>query len=199
MDCFEGGGLAPHQAVLDVATALTTSNVTEAVALAEKHGASYVFIALDDAVKAWMFFNVSGLDPAEYVVDGVFTEAGEQSLIYRLLYGDPASFELVYGDEAAKVYKVPELSEVLSQEVSEEAFPVYPGSMEQAVPAELKTNLGIVEGLNCVSYAVDAGFDAVVEWFKSNMEDWSLEDESFFTPGDQPSVTVALQFYRRGR
>jgi len=99
-----------HERILDVATALTTSNFTEMSQIMEKYGVTHILVCSDDLLKAcWMYWTV-GLEPTDYVVSqdssSEFTDAGMQTMIAKLLENRDTGFTLIYEDAEIKIYRV---------------------------------------------------------------------------------------------
>lgn len=100
----------PHERIVDVATALTTSNLTEMLQILEKYNVTHIMVCTDDLGKAAWFYRIAGLNETEFISrqhpDQIFTDAGKQTMIARLLENRDAGFTLIYEDEEIKVYKV---------------------------------------------------------------------------------------------
>ena len=105
----------PNQSLLDVATALFTTNVTLSQSLTSKYGASYVLVTTEDGgEKAPYILQFLGLRSTDYVTpSGVtfnaadWTSLGQQTVIYKLLAGqDVAGLTQVYSDAYVKIFKV---------------------------------------------------------------------------------------------
>jgi len=96
----------PHERVVDVATALSTTDPNETLQIMQKYGASYILIQKDDSMKASWIFWAAGLDPTEYMERGNFNEKGKNTMIVRFLENRNADFILVYQDEETKVYEI---------------------------------------------------------------------------------------------
>ena len=110
---FQPAEFSDHTTTVEVAEALVTSNETETVEIMEKYGADYIYISDTDQVKCWWFFNVSGREPSQYIAKRTdeevsFTDEGEASMIYKLLFNEESlsNFTLVYEDEYVKIYKL---------------------------------------------------------------------------------------------
>ena len=99
----------PHERVRDVATALTTSNSSEMLQIMEKYNATHIVMCTDDLMKAPWMYRIAGLDETEYMVlqgtSTEFTEAGEETMIAKLLENRDVDFALIYEDEEIKVYQ----------------------------------------------------------------------------------------------
>lgn len=100
----------PHARIVDVATALTTSNLTEMFEIVEKYDVTHVMVCSDDLGKVVWFYRIAGLNETDYVSgfehDQVFTEEGKQTMIAKLLENRDTGFTLIYEDEEIKVYEV---------------------------------------------------------------------------------------------
>jgi len=99
-----------YERILDVATALTTSNFAEMSQIVEKYGVTHILVGSDDLSKApWMFWTV-GLEHTDYVAQQdsslEFTDAGMQTMIAKLLENRDTGFTLIYEDAEIKVYEV---------------------------------------------------------------------------------------------
>ena len=75
--------------------------------------------------------------------------------------------------------------------------PVYPGASEFSIPSEMKSGFGIPADAACEGYTTSADAEDVMDWYKEQMGDWTLEDEISVSPSDQPGVTVHIQYYRK--
>ncbi len=102
----------PNEKLVDVAKALATSNLTETLQIMEKYGATYIAIYKDDGPlvgKAYWIYKVAGLEPTVYITPqnstSVFTTAGMETMIARLLENRDTGFTLAYEDTAVKIYK----------------------------------------------------------------------------------------------
>ncbi len=100
----------PNEKLVDVATALTTSNITETQQIMEKYNATHIVVYKDDLLKANWMYTIAGLDPMNYLVQQqnsswALNEAGKQTMIARLLDNRDTGFTLVYQDTVMKVYK----------------------------------------------------------------------------------------------
>jgi len=101
----------PHERILDVATALTTTSFTKMLQIIEKYDVTHILVCTDDLIKATWFFRIAGLEWADYLVSQnstwEFTDAGMQTMIAKLLDKRAAGrFTLTYEDNEIKVYKV---------------------------------------------------------------------------------------------
>jgi asparagine N-glycosylation enzyme membrane subunit Stt3 len=98
--------------IVDVATALTTSNQSETVQIMQKYNAAYLLVCKDDGVKAVWFYRIAGLNNTDYISsDGstfTFTDLGSKTMIARLLENRDTGLTLVYEDTQVKIYKLPE-------------------------------------------------------------------------------------------
>lgn len=99
----------PHEKILDVATALATSNSAETLQIMEKYDATYIVVCADDLIKASWIYRIAGLEPTDYLVpqdsNPEFTDAGTQTMIAKLLENRDTGFTLIYEDAEIKVYK----------------------------------------------------------------------------------------------
>lgn len=100
----------PHERVVDVATALTTSNFTEISRTIEKYGVTHILICADDILKAAWFYRIAGLEWTDYLVSQdsgfEFTETGLQTIIAKLMENRDTGFTLIYEDAEIKIYRV---------------------------------------------------------------------------------------------
>lgn len=76
-------------------------------------------------------------------------------------------------------------------------IPRYPGATEFSVPSELKTLLAIPDSVTCEGYMVDAGVEDVTDWYKNQMDDWTLEREDTTSPPDMPEMIIYIQHYKK--
>ena len=111
--------LDPHEKIVDVGKALTTTNVSETAAIMEKYGATYLLVTTEDGKgKPYWIFHFAGLDfYADYwnttwqATDlpfdpNQYNETGKETVIYKVLtHADLPGFTLVYSDENVKIYK----------------------------------------------------------------------------------------------
>ncbi len=104
-----------EQALTEVGTALFTTNETLAHSIADKYGASYLLITVEDGgSKAPYILQYLGLRPGDYITSNstsfssvAWTTLGQQTLIYRLSAGESVSgFAQVYSDTNVKVFSV---------------------------------------------------------------------------------------------
>jgi hypothetical protein len=107
--------LDPDQSLLDVGTALFSTNATLSHSIAAKYGAGYLLITAEDGgEKAPYILSYLGLKPADYIASNsttfsstAWTTLGQQTVIYRLLAGqDVQGFTLVHTDSYVRVYSV---------------------------------------------------------------------------------------------
>ena len=100
----------PHEKILDVATALATSDFTETSRILDKYNVTHVLVSSDDLIKAYWFFKIAGMNPTDYLLhqdsSWTFTEAGKQTMISKLLENRDTGFTLIYEDQEIKVYKL---------------------------------------------------------------------------------------------
>ena len=104
-----------NQSLVDVATALFTTNASLTKSIVTKYGANYIFITTEDGgTKAPYILQLLGLNPADYLTPSGttfesrdWTSLGQQTMIYRLLSGQSVSgFNLVYSDTYVKIFGV---------------------------------------------------------------------------------------------
>jgi asparagine N-glycosylation enzyme membrane subunit Stt3 len=98
----------PNDRILDVATALTTTNESQTLQIMEKNNATYLMVHKNDAIKAIWMLRIAGLNETDYVNSGSFTDQGSNTMIARLLDNRDTGLTLVYNDEIMKIYKVPD-------------------------------------------------------------------------------------------
>lgn len=96
----------PHERIVDVATAFSTTDPSQTLRIMQKYGASYILVQKDDLMKASWIFWAAGLDPTEYIEKGDFNEKGKNTMIIRFLEDRNTGFVLVYHDQETKVYKI---------------------------------------------------------------------------------------------
>jgi len=98
----------PHEKILDVAAALTTSNFTVISGIMEKYCVTHILVCPDDLYKAGWMYRIAGLEPTDYIVSldpGLeFTDTGMQTMIARLLGNRDTGFTLIHEDAEIKVY-----------------------------------------------------------------------------------------------
>jgi hypothetical protein len=107
-----------NQSIVDVATALATSNENVTKSMMEKYGATYLLIPGEDAMKATWFYNFAGLNSTDYFaahseasfwsfVPEDFTDIGKQTMVYRLgTNTDLSMFTQVYSDADVRIFKL---------------------------------------------------------------------------------------------
>jgi len=109
------GEFDSNKSLIDVGTALFTTNVTLSQSIISKYGANYVFITTEDGgQKAPYILQLLGLNSSNYLTpSGVtfnpkdWTSLGQQTVLYRLLDGqDVTGFSLAYSDSYVKIYSV---------------------------------------------------------------------------------------------
>lgn len=100
----------PHLRIVDVATALTTSNLTEMLQILDKYDVTHIMVCSDDLGKVVWFYRIAGMEESEYVSthdpDQIFTDAGMETMIAKLLENRDTDFTLIHEDQEIKVYKV---------------------------------------------------------------------------------------------
>ena len=101
----------PNEKIVDVASALTTTNQSETVQIMEKYNATYIMIGKNDLVKSVWFFKAAGLNYTDYLVNQgyslSFTDLGNNTMIARLLDDrNTGPFTLAYQDQQMKIYKL---------------------------------------------------------------------------------------------
>lgn len=110
----------PHEKILDVAYALTTTNENITKEIMEKYDAKYLLITTEDGGgKAPWIFHFAGLNYTNYYrptfdfEGGLvfrskdYTELGKQTMIFKLLTNTNMQFfNIVYSDENVKIFKV---------------------------------------------------------------------------------------------
>ena len=73
-------------------------------------------------------------------------------------------------------------------------LPIYPGSQEWEIPAVYKAK--IPAGIDFAAYTVsDASVQDIVNWYKGQMTDWTLESEK---PMPVVGMTIHMLTYRKG-
>jgi hypothetical protein len=104
-----------EQSLIDVGTALFTTNATLAHSIAAKYGANYFLITVaDGGEKAPYILTYLGLKPSDYMVSnstffsaGSWTSLGQQTVVYKLSDGQTVrGFTQVYSDEFVKIFSV---------------------------------------------------------------------------------------------
>jgi hypothetical protein len=104
-----------EQSLTEVGNALFATNATLTRSIAEKYGAGYMLITVEDGgSKAPYILQYLGLRPSDYLVSNstIFTAAnwttlGQQTLVYRLLDGQSVpGFAQVYSDDYVRVFSV---------------------------------------------------------------------------------------------
>lgn len=98
----------PYNKILDVATALTTTNQSQTIQIMENYGATYLLVHKDDLVKCVWFYRIADLNETNYITNQTFTELGNTTMIARLLDNRDTGLTLAYQDETVKIYKLPD-------------------------------------------------------------------------------------------
>ena len=76
--------------------------------------------------------------------------------------------------------------------------PHYPDATPSAVPDDVKTAFGIPAAAACQGYTTSASPEDVADWYRQQMNSWSLVDAESFAPPDRPGTMVYTQRYRQG-
>jgi hypothetical protein len=109
------GELDSNQSLVDVGTALFTTNATLSRSIVSKYGAGYVFITTEDGgEKAPYILKLLGINSTTYLTPSGttfnpkdWTNLGQETVIYRLLSGASMSgFSLVYSDSYVRIFSV---------------------------------------------------------------------------------------------
>ena len=105
----------PEQSLMDVGTALFTTNATLSHSIATKYGVGYLLITVEDGgSKAPYILQYLGLKPSDYITSNstafsspAWTALGQQTTIYRLSMGESVpGFTQVYSDGNVRIFKV---------------------------------------------------------------------------------------------
>ena len=106
----EAQELEPHEKIVDVATALSTDNVTEMQRILDKYGVTHILVCPDDIMKAGWIFKSAGLEPTDYLdienSNQDFSEAGLQTMLAKLLKNEDVNYPLIYEDEEMNIFIV---------------------------------------------------------------------------------------------
>jgi hypothetical protein len=110
--------LDPHEMIMDVAKALTTTNESETMAILKKYGATYLLVTVEDGVgKANWIFHFADLNFADYMNESwqgsdlpfdpnLYNERGKETVIYKLLTQIQIKWlTQIYADENVRIYK----------------------------------------------------------------------------------------------
>ena len=109
------GELDSNQSLVDVGSALFTTNATLSRSIVSKYGAGYVLITTEDGgEKAPYVLKLLGINSTTYLTpSGItfnpkdWTNLGQETVIYRLLSGASVSgFSLVYSDNYVRIFSV---------------------------------------------------------------------------------------------
>jgi len=79
-------------------------------------------------------------------------------------------------------------------------LPLYSGSTSWEIPAELAENLLVFgEGVETAAYSVEnVSVQDLVDWYKDQMTDWTLENETVGTPpGAPPEVVMGMLMFSK--
>jgi hypothetical protein len=80
------------------------------------------------------------------------------------------------------------------------SLPVYSGSQSWEIPTELAENMpGFGEGLETAAYRIEnVSVQSLVDWYKGQMTDWTLENETVGTPPDAPpEITMGMILFTK--
>jgi len=105
--------LDPHERIVDVAKALTSTDPGVTKSIMKKYGANYVFVAsgvFGDEEKAKWILYAAGVDlnsMSKYWQNGKLVDKGRETVLYRMLNKmDVQGFKLIYSDENSRIYEV---------------------------------------------------------------------------------------------
>jgi len=117
-DASEFKELDPHEMIVDVAKALTTTDENETLETMSKYGATYILVTAEDGKgKPYWIFHFAGLNftnymntswrPTDLAFDpNQYNELGKETVIYRILVNaEIQGLTQVYNDENARVNK----------------------------------------------------------------------------------------------
>lgn len=101
----------PHEIIQDVATALTAEKPEDAVKVARKYDAEYLYIPKRSIYLLPIILQVSGKDVKEYIEKKEkgwgLKEKGKGLLMVRILKGEDISgFRKVYEDDSCLIYRI---------------------------------------------------------------------------------------------
>ena len=113
--------LEPHEKIVDVTKALTTTDENETISIMNKYNATHILVTVvDGAGKATWIFRFAGHNitdymdtswyytgPWSYTFDpNMYNELGEKTTIYKILTNaEIAGLTQVYSDENVRIYK----------------------------------------------------------------------------------------------
>ncbi len=117
-DASEFKELDPHEVIVDVAKALTTTNENETLETMSEYGATYILVTAEDGTgKPYWIFHFAGLNFTNYVNTSwqpsslafdpnQYNELGKETVIYRILVNaEIQGLTRVYSDENVRIYK----------------------------------------------------------------------------------------------
>jgi len=108
----------PHEKLVDVTTALTTTDSNEVISIMNIYRAEYILLTVDDGgIMAFWIFRYAGLDLSNYVktdesMEHVFNpnqynELGTETVMYKILnFESIEGFTQVYRDDSVIIYKL---------------------------------------------------------------------------------------------
>ena len=117
----------PHERIVDVATAFSTTDSNEALRIMQKYGASYIFITRMEFAKSYWMFYIASLNTTEYTCKSkeectyysffskdwplkdysLFSDKAKETIIAQLLENrEITHFTLIYSDKNVKIYRV---------------------------------------------------------------------------------------------
>ena len=101
------GAFSSKEKIDDVVLALTTTDATKTKEVMEKYNADYVFVTKRDAYSAFVLFKIAGFDIADYIGEEYQPkEKAQSTILFRMLRMDEIEgFELIYGDDAVRIYR----------------------------------------------------------------------------------------------
>jgi len=109
------GPFSDHEKILDIARALTGSNLSTLSENMRKYSAEYLFTTRFDISTSTFkaLLEIAGLNPDNYIANGEFTELGKSTNLHRLWSDNPAAAEdigkflsLVYEDQNVRIYRL---------------------------------------------------------------------------------------------
>ena len=111
--------LGPHDRIVDVAKALTTTSESETVSIMEKYEATYLLETVEDGkLKQHWIFRFAGLGFTDYLNTSwqdsdlpfdpdQYNESGKETVVYKvLIQAEVTGLIQVYSDENVKIYKL---------------------------------------------------------------------------------------------
>jgi asparagine N-glycosylation enzyme membrane subunit Stt3 len=105
-----GGGWSSNDVLIDIALVLSNTDILnpEIQNILNRYNVSYILTVNNDKYFTEIFFETAGLNVEEYIKDGIPTEKGNNTLIYKMREYPPDIYglSLVYNDYYCKIFEL---------------------------------------------------------------------------------------------